>query len=524
MEPYSFGYGGTGMKSSSKKFEKYGEEFVGQDGAIISCLIDRRHPESQTISYCLNGKLLGVAFHLTPSLVQVPLFPSVCGRERWAASFRYRDFSFPSDGYHPLVDALLQVGHAAAVPSATGLCLNDADEGVEVSTDGDIAIGRSGQGKWLGVRGRPGVLRGAYQVDFQLLSECLVRVGWATLTARRALGCDAKSFGFGGTGKKSHAGKFEDFGEAFEGKRGSVVSCLLDRSGDSQAISYYLDGRNLGTAFLVPDAMANEPLFPAICGKGSWKVACHCASLLRPVSGFSPIAHALIVGDAVQGPAGAVLPPSGTCVTSKDHSDVQVGRRVVLHVRSGPWQGWYICHVRGIDDLGCYLEHEEDHFTENIPWSYLGGGKYSMELLPPTAAESKLRRVKDAGKKSNQFLRLADLRVTANGAGLELSTCQAGLFVEKIDAVPGQPDLRRGFAIVAIQEQLLLGLEAEEVECRFAAGLSDGAVAVVGPAQELLAVPFSEICRQAVELLQGVPLRQLPKLFLHPRFLSPLRP
>lgn len=40
------------------------------------------------------------------------------------------------------------------------------------------------------------------------VTEGLLRVGWATgSSATKALGTDAESFGFGGTGKKSRLGK-----------------------------------------------------------------------------------------------------------------------------------------------------------------------------------------------------------------------------------------------------------------------------------------------------------------------------
>ena len=45
--------------------------------------------------------------------------------------------------------------------------------------------------------------------------EGLARVGWSTSAASLDLGTDSQGFGFGGTGKKSHAKKFDAYGEAF---------------------------------------------------------------------------------------------------------------------------------------------------------------------------------------------------------------------------------------------------------------------------------------------------------------------
>lgn len=61
---------------------------------------------------------------------------------------------------------------------------------------------------------------------------------------------------------------------------------------------------------------------------------------------------------------------------------VTPGRRVVLHVDSGPWRGWYACRVVDTYSMGCYVQHESDGFTEHVPWNCLNAGKYRMELLP----------------------------------------------------------------------------------------------------------------------------------------------
>ena len=47
----------------------------------------------------------------------------------------------------------------------------------------------------------------------ELRNECLLRVGWAALEGRRALGTDERSFGYGGTGMKSTKGRFEPPGK-----------------------------------------------------------------------------------------------------------------------------------------------------------------------------------------------------------------------------------------------------------------------------------------------------------------------
>lgn len=56
-----------------------------------------------------------------------------------------------------------------------------------------------------------------------LQDEGLCRVGWASRAANYEIGKDARSFGFGSTGKKSHGGAFTDYGRAF-GKVGPYNS------------------------------------------------------------------------------------------------------------------------------------------------------------------------------------------------------------------------------------------------------------------------------------------------------------
>eukprot|EP00435_Cladocopium_sp_Y103_P034669 s2108_g9.t1 len=162
----------------------------------------------------------------------------------------------------------------------------DADEGVEIDASKSSASCNADDA-WLGVRGRPGVLKGAYQYEVELKNECLLRVGWAALEGRRALGTDERSFGYGGTGMKSNCGKFEKYGEIFEAQTGAVVTCLLDRQDPRRSsISYCLNGRNLGVAFRLPPWLADVPLFPAICGREDWQATCRFRDLTFPHGGF----------------------------------------------------------------------------------------------------------------------------------------------------------------------------------------------------------------------------------------------
>uniref|UniRef100_A0A8C9VE03 Heteroous nuclear ribonucleoprotein U like 1 n=1 Tax=Scleropages formosus TaxID=113540 RepID=A0A8C9VE03_SCLFO len=59
-EAFSYGCGGTGKKSSSCKFEDYGEKFGEND--VIGCFVDFESSEEVEMSFSKNGKWLGVAF------------------------------------------------------------------------------------------------------------------------------------------------------------------------------------------------------------------------------------------------------------------------------------------------------------------------------------------------------------------------------------------------------------------------------------------------------------------------------
>ncbi|XP_055751151.1 heterogeneous nuclear ribonucleoprotein U-like protein 1 isoform X2 [Salvelinus fontinalis] len=76
-EAFSFGYGGTGKKSSDCKFEDYGEKFGEND--VIGCFIDfDTGGEEVEIAFSKNGVWLDVGFRVSrEELAGRPLFPHV---------------------------------------------------------------------------------------------------------------------------------------------------------------------------------------------------------------------------------------------------------------------------------------------------------------------------------------------------------------------------------------------------------------------------------------------------------------
>ncbi|XP_034293948.1 heterogeneous nuclear ribonucleoprotein U-like protein 1 isoform X1 [Pantherophis guttatus] len=78
-EAFSYGYGGTGKKSTSSKFENYGETFSEND--VITCLVDFECGDDVEMSFMKNGKWLGMAYRLRKeNLGGQALFPHVLAK------------------------------------------------------------------------------------------------------------------------------------------------------------------------------------------------------------------------------------------------------------------------------------------------------------------------------------------------------------------------------------------------------------------------------------------------------------
>nr|XP_055056450.1 heterogeneous nuclear ribonucleoprotein U-like protein 1 [Misgurnus anguillicaudatus] len=75
-ELHSFGYGGTGKKSTNCKFEDYGEKFGEND--VLGCYIDFESSDEVDMAFSKNGKLLGSCFRVSrEELAGQSLFPHV---------------------------------------------------------------------------------------------------------------------------------------------------------------------------------------------------------------------------------------------------------------------------------------------------------------------------------------------------------------------------------------------------------------------------------------------------------------
>ena len=124
---------------------------------------------------------------------------------------------------------------------------------------------RCSGGAWGGARAGKG-LRGEGRAFFEVaVLRGLCRVGWSTAGASLSLGMDPGGFGFGGTGMRSHGGKFEPYGEAFSA--GDVIGCFLavGAGGGGATLAFSKNGRPLGEAFNLPQWRARTALYPTVC-------------------------------------------------------------------------------------------------------------------------------------------------------------------------------------------------------------------------------------------------------------------
>lgn len=206
------------------------------------------------------------------------------------------------------------------VPKGTRVRLNRADRDARVAVDesGLTCQCRSmGKRDWFGVRANVGVLRGRWCFEATVADEGLARVGWARPNGTRNTGTDAMSFGYGGTGMKSHGGKYEKFGKVFS--RDDTIGCLIDRSGPdgSGSISFTHNGTDLGVAFDIPSSFQKSPLFPSIVLKNAEARFAFDRSdmAFAPPKGYRAIGE-LRGGNGATGPPDSTAGPNDTSMAS----------------------------------------------------------------------------------------------------------------------------------------------------------------------------------------------------------------
>ncbi|XP_071864973.1 ATP-dependent RNA helicase Ddx1 [Bombus fervidus] len=145
------------------------------------------------------------------------------------------------------------------------LSLFDRGRALAVTPDGLRCQSRE-QKEWHGCRANKGIQgKDKYFFEAIVTDEGLCRVGWSTSQASLDLGTDKFGFGYGGTGKKSNAKQFENYGKAFG--MHDVVGCLLNLS--KGEISFTLNGVDLGPAFTLNAQQRSQTFYPAVVLKNA---------------------------------------------------------------------------------------------------------------------------------------------------------------------------------------------------------------------------------------------------------------
>jgi len=183
---------------------------------------------------------------------------------------------------HEQLRGKCKTGDASGASKKCQLSSGDKDMLVRVTEDG-LECKSEDAKRWSGVRANFDVREGMYMYEVEIV-EGLVRVGWSASSSELELGIEDRSFGYGSTGKKSSARKFEEYGEAFQA--GDIIGCLLDRT--NHTISFSKNGKDLGVAYKIPEELRRVGLKPHVCGKG-FAAVCKFEALEYQLQGYTPM-------------------------------------------------------------------------------------------------------------------------------------------------------------------------------------------------------------------------------------------
>ena len=181
---------------------------------------------------------------------------------------------------------------------------------------------------WIGIRANAGVDRGRAAFSFVNETGGNIRLGWSTADATLELGMDGKSFGFGGTGTKSHNGNYDKWGQTYG--KGDVCTALLDL--DKHSIMYMVNDHLIpGDAFSIPKYLWGQAFFPHVLVKeATFEVLegrCHVAPL-----SLSIVAKALATGAA----GGQLAAKPASQLASLCHVWPSSAMRPAVHLRQPP--------------------------------------------------------------------------------------------------------------------------------------------------------------------------------------------
>ncbi|CAK0823440.1 unnamed protein product [Prorocentrum cordatum] len=160
-------------------------------------------------------------------------------------------------------------GRPPAEPAepAGGVCWSPADRDESfVFLGWPLVKGRRADAStgWSGCRASRGIAQGRGAFAVRNESGGNMRVGWSLGGATLELGMDDRSFGYGGTATKSHAGKYGKYGQTYG--KGDIVVALIDL--ERHALGFMKNGHAIpGDAWAIPRHLWGEPFFPHVLVK-----------------------------------------------------------------------------------------------------------------------------------------------------------------------------------------------------------------------------------------------------------------
>jgi ATP-dependent RNA helicase DDX1 len=209
-------------------------------------------------------------------------------------------------------------GSTTTTAANVAMSASDRSDAFAVSPDGFRTQARDPR-SWAGGRASVGVTSGKHYYEVEVTDDGLVRVGWSARDSARldALGTDALSWGYGGTGKKSHGGAFEAFGAngGVPYAKGDVVGCALDC--DEGRISFFKNGEAVDGGDGVAFALDLEKVF----GRREKNPRAGSARGIRAPALFPAVclknAECVLRFGTERGDAFAHAPPSGYAAIAK---------------------------------------------------------------------------------------------------------------------------------------------------------------------------------------------------------------
>ena len=180
---------------------------------------------------------------------------------------------------------------AATIRRRCAINSEDCNANAKVSMDG-LQLRCHDARNWSGARCTFGIAQGKYYYEALVVeSGGIVRVGYSALKGGLELGKDAFGFGYGGTGKKSYGGAFDDYGGPFDA--GDRIGCAIDLDSTSSTtgligtVTFFKNGTCLGEAFKVPRDLAGVTLHPAVCIKNSQVKLCFGEGMKHLPTGYA---------------------------------------------------------------------------------------------------------------------------------------------------------------------------------------------------------------------------------------------